>query len=393
MLKINIKIFSIYYIMDIYYFGLIGFITIPANFLLVSQILNYNKFAKIMVFLLIFVVLTLFIFTRHAASYSIEISPNQEECFLLPDVKIATACSGSYEVISSNIIPIQVVVTGPSSKTPIYEAKYFGPGALDLKETEGSFSFVAKSSGDYKMCISNGKNSAARDSLTRLVAFNFRALAGAGEQDYEYHKITAWDAVEAGILKQEEIEQAQRDLPDHVFRELYLAEPSDDGSNPFGLNYIKLCLAPIQTDQAVCYGIDLAKSVDYTVIIGLNAMGLICHFERFRMDWGNTTKRIKEVIGKVQAQIDSTGVGDPIVEDLQNSGCNVIGFKYNANSKQELMLGLANALQNGRTSWENGVSCTQHFILATRYDIRELYSECGALFNTYRQIFVFLTLW
>jgi len=39
--------------MDIYYFGLIGFITIPANFLLVSQILNYNKFAKIMVFLLI----------------------------------------------------------------------------------------------------------------------------------------------------------------------------------------------------------------------------------------------------------------------------------------------------------------------------------------------------
>jgi phage FluMu gp28-like protein len=39
--------------------------------------------------------------------------------------------------------------------------------------------------------------------------------ARAGEQDYEYHKITAWDAVEAGILKQEEIEQAQRDLPDH----------------------------------------------------------------------------------------------------------------------------------------------------------------------------------
>jgi hypothetical protein len=73
------------------------------------------------------------------------------------------------------------------------------------------------------------------------------------------------------------------------------------------------------------------------------------------MDWGNTTKRIKEVIGKTQAQIDSTGVGDPIVEDLQNSGCNVIGFKYNANSKQELMLGLANALQNGRTSVLQGI--------------------------------------
>lgn len=179
--------------------------------------------------------------------------------------------------------------------------------------------------------------------------------ARAGEQDYEYHKITAWDAVEAGILKQEEIEQAQRDLPEHVFRELYLAEPSDDGSNPFGLNYIAACIAPLQKEQPIVFGIDLAKSVDYTVIIGLNELGLICFFERFRMDWGNTTKRIKEVIGKKQALIDSTGVGDPIVEELQSSGCNVIGFKYNANSKQELMLGLANAIQNGRTSVVPGI--------------------------------------
>jgi hypothetical protein len=134
----------------------------------------------------LFTIIIFSMISRHASAYSVEISPNQEECFLLPDVKIATACSGSYEVISSNIVPIQVIVTGPSSKVPIYEAKYFGPGALDLKETEGSFSFVAKSSGDYKMCISNGKNSAARDSSTRLVAFNFRALAGTGEQDYEY---------------------------------------------------------------------------------------------------------------------------------------------------------------------------------------------------------------
>ena len=73
------------------------------------------------------------------------------------------------------------------------------------------------------------------------------------------------------------------------------------------------------------------------------------------MDWGNTTKRIKEVIGKKQALIDSTGVGDPIVEELQSSGCNVIGFKYNASSKQELMLGLANAIQNGRTSVVPGI--------------------------------------
>lgn len=50
------------------------------------------------------------------------------------------------------------------------------------------------------------------------------------DSQYSYHKITAWDAVEAGILEEEEILQAQIDLPPKVFRQLYLAEAqeSDD---------------------------------------------------------------------------------------------------------------------------------------------------------------------
>lgn len=47
---------------------------------------------------------------------------------------------------------------------------------------------------------------------------------------YRYFRVTAWDAVEAGILDREEIEQAQEDLPPKVFKQLYLAEEqeSDD---------------------------------------------------------------------------------------------------------------------------------------------------------------------
>ncbi len=48
--------------------------------------------------------------------------------------------------------------------------------------------------------------------------------ARSGESDYRYFKITAYDAVKAGILKLEEVEQAKRDLPENVFNELYLAE-------------------------------------------------------------------------------------------------------------------------------------------------------------------------
>lgn len=46
---------------------------------------------------------------------------------------------------------------------------------------------------------------------------------------YKFWKLTAWDAVEAGILDAEEVEQAAKDLPLPIFRALYLAE---GGFNP-----------------------------------------------------------------------------------------------------------------------------------------------------------------
>lgn len=50
------------------------------------------------------------------------------------------------------------------------------------------------------------------------------------DPQYSYHKVTAWQAVEEGILTEEEILQAQKDLPPKIFKQLYLAEEqeSDD---------------------------------------------------------------------------------------------------------------------------------------------------------------------
>lgn len=47
------------------------------------------------------------------------------------------------------------------------------------------------------------------------------------DAEYSYHKVTAWDAVEEGILSREEVEQAQRDLPPKIFKSLYLAEEQE----------------------------------------------------------------------------------------------------------------------------------------------------------------------
>ena len=166
-----------------------------------------------------------------------------------------------------------------------------------------------------------------------------------GEQDYEYFKITAYDAVNEGILQLEEIEQAKRDLPLHVFNELYLAEPQDDKSNPFGVTNIQACYQEVVQSQVVAYGIDLAKYSDYTVIIGLNANNEVAYCERFQADWGQTQSKIIRLIQNTPSFIDSTGVGDPIVEQIQRVCTRAQGFKFTTQSKQQLIEGLVLEVQ------------------------------------------------
>ncbi len=113
-------------------------------------------------------------------------------------------------------------------------------------------------------------------------AYKLARKAESGEPGMSYAKITAYDAIDAGILDESEIEDARRQLPDNVFKELYLAEPSNDEGNPFGLIAIRDCIAPMSIQRPVCFGLDLAKSVDWTCLIGLDAKRKVCVFERFQ---------------------------------------------------------------------------------------------------------------
>lgn len=59
------------------------------------------------------------------------------------------------------------------------------------------------------------------------------------KQNWKYYKITAADAVAAGILKQEVIDEAERTLPKAVFLELYYAIPFVNTSNKFCFSFDK----------------------------------------------------------------------------------------------------------------------------------------------------------
>lgn len=175
------------------------------------------------------------------------------------------------------------------------------------------------------------------------------------DPNFHYAKITAYDAVEAGVLSLEEIEMRKRTTPEHIFRQLYMADAGDDGGNPFGYDAIQRNTKPLSKLPAEHFGIDLAKYQDWTVIMGCDRNGDICYFERFRDNWEATGERILAAVGDKPTLADGTGVGDAVVERVRLIRPNIEGFVFSSSSKQQLMGGLAVAMQQDRTSVLEGV--------------------------------------
>jgi hypothetical protein len=155
-------------------------------------------------------------------------------------------------------------------------------------------------------------------------------------------------------LDPSEIEAARRMLPAEVFAQEFEGVPAEDGGNPFGLDAIRECIAPMPETAVECWGIDLAKSQDWTVAIGLDGEGRVCRLDRWQGPWSVTRERLARMIGDKPAQIDSTGVGDPIVEDLRKVCRRAEGFKFTSQSKQQLMEGLQLAIQTREIRFPDG---------------------------------------
>jgi voltage-gated potassium channel Kch len=164
-----------------------------------------------------------------------------------------------------------------------------------------------------------------------------------GSQDWEAFKFSTYDNP---YIDASEIDDAKKHLPKAVFEQEYMANPMENAANPFGIEYITHCIRPMSSKTPKFYGIDLAKSVDWTVIIGLDEDGAVAYFDRFQKDWHQTKAAILRLDRDAAINIDSTGVGDAIVEDLQKGFTNMYGFKFTSSSKQQLMLRLVDAVHN-----------------------------------------------
>lgn len=168
-----------------------------------------------------------------------------------------------------------------------------------------------------------------------------------GDRDWKSWRLGTIDNPTIPDLEQELID-AQKDLPDAVYKQEYLGVPADDGGNPFGVDAIRSCFGDPSHKPAIWFGWDLAKSHDWTWGVGLDEDGCQVFNGRFQKSWGETKQSIIEMTEWNPALIDSTGVGDPIVEDLIMEGSNFEGFKFSSTSKQALMMGLRAAIQQNR---------------------------------------------
>ena len=164
-----------------------------------------------------------------------------------------------------------------------------------------------------------------------------------GGDDPDYHSFH-YPSMDNEFLDPMEFVKMTKDLPELMYRQEILADFIESGGEVFrNLNKVLTnCLQPPIPEHNYLGGIDLAKYQDFTVIMLADMeTNNIVFYERFnKLDWDYQKVRIASVLKQyndAMAFADSTGVGDPIVEDLQRQGCNVKSFKFTTVSKKQVI--------------------------------------------------------
>lgn len=150
--------------------------------------------------------------------------------------------------------------------------------------------------------------------------------------------------------------EAQRDLlPEHIFRQEYLAEFLQDAGGVFRGVETAATVEPGAAPQPgvrYVFGVDWGRSSDYTVIAVLDAdAGRLVALERFNaIGWALQRGRLAALAGRWSPDTiwaEANSIGEPNIEALQHEGLPVIAFQTTAQSKGPLVESLALAIERG----------------------------------------------
>lgn len=176
-------------------------------------------------------------------------------------------------------------------------------------------------------------------------------------------------ASESGIIDPVMLEEAKRTTTQAYYGQEYECDFIDSAQsffrrvrdNTYDATDEKLW--NILSGQQFKLGIDLAKYQDWTVITPLNLHTLrVGPQDRFnQVDWNLQKARVEAAYlrhNKAKITIDSTGLGDPIVDDLRNRGVEIDldgghAFKFTETSRANLLSHLSMLLEQDRIKLPN----------------------------------------
>jgi hypothetical protein len=156
------------------------------------------------------------------------------------------------------------------------------------------------------------------------------------------------------LIQPSEIDDARLTLPDHVFRQEYLAEFIDGGAGVF--KDLIVNDKPIETTNYYA-GVDLGRADDYSVVSIFNQQGQLVCSERYRQEsWDSIVNRIVGVINRFNAStmVEVNSIGDAIFEQIRNKSNNIVQpFVTTSKSKQDIIERLVIATQQNKISFKN----------------------------------------
>lgn len=183
-------------------------------------------------------------------------------------------------------------------------------------------------------------------------------LQRAINNDKWFHEILTVDDTQ--VLSKENLEEERVNMPESLFKQEYYSEFLE-GAGQFFKRIRQNCYDKslyLEESGDFQLGVDLAKYQDWTVLTPFNLNSFIAYpQDRFnQVDWNLQKAKIEASARRHNDALiwpDSTGVGDPIVEDLKARGLRIggedgKGFKFNETSRQNLLNNLAILLEQDK---------------------------------------------
>ena len=183
--------------------------------------------------------------------------------------------------------------------------------------------------------------------------------------------------IETKVLNKQAEEEERRNNPQDFFEQEYYCR-FVEGAGAF-FKRIKENLIPEEDKPDLTHkyqmGVDLAKYQDFTVITVIDLHTFkVQKQERFnQIDWNLQKAKIEAMYlryGKPLIYIDSTGVGDPIYEDLFRKGLRVDSFQFTERSRKDLLNNLALKLEQDKIKIPDN-DVLHNELMSMKYELTE----------------------